>query len=402
MKNINLKYALGLPPDKAVEYFRSKGYTFSWDWWEVWQQAHAKAFTVAKAMQMDVLQDIREMVDRAIEEGLTFRQFRAELEPRLKAKGWWGKVWAVDEQGRARRIQLGSPWRLKTIYRTNIQTAFMAGRYKAQLDNAEARPWWQYVAVLDAKTRPSHRAMHGKVFRYDDPFWDHFYPPNGWNCRCRVRALSNAALRRRGITPESSKGKIRTEDQLLSPRTGEVRPSAVYEDPRTGTRLVTDPGWNYNPGKSAWQPDLDAYPYDVAKQYIQGAITGPDFLRFFEGKVEGNYPVAVLNEEYRRRIGAQAQYVRLSTESLRKNLTEHPDVSIRDYQQLPDIIENAQLIIQDRTYTLVFIKRNGKIYHAVIKATRDGKELYLTSFRFTNPEDIKRMRKKGNIVKDEL
>ena len=100
MKNINLKYALGLPPDKAVEYFRSKGYTFSWDWWEVWQQAHAKAFTVAKAMQMDVLQDIREMVDRAIEEGLTFRQFRAELEPRLKAKGWWGKVWAVDEQGR--------------------------------------------------------------------------------------------------------------------------------------------------------------------------------------------------------------------------------------------------------------------------------------------------------------
>ncbi len=401
MPQINLKYAIGLPPDKAVEYFRSKGYTFSWDWWDVWQQAHAKAFTVAKAMQMDVLQDIREMVDRAIEEGLTFRQFQAELEPRLKAKGWWGKVWAVDEQGRARRIQLGSPWRLKTIYRTNIQTAFMAGRYKAQLENADARPWWQYVAVLDAKTRPSHRAMHGKVFRYDDPFWNHFYPPNGWNCRCRVRALSDAALRRRGLKPEKSQGKIRVQDQLVSTRTGEVRPTAIYEDPRTGTRLVTDPGWNYNPGKAAWQPDLDAYPYDVATQYIQGAITGPDFLRFFELKTEGEFPVAVLTEKEMKLLGAQKQTIWFSSQSLRKNRTNHPELTIQDYQNIPRIIAEGE-IYQQGNERLIYLwdSKNQVLYRAAIKTTQKrDKNYFLSLFKTKSKTADRNVREKYKKIR---
>ena len=65
---------------------------------------------------------------------------------------------------------------------------------------------------MDSRTRPSHAALNGKILRYDDPFWNSFYPPNGWNCRCRVRALSESRLTRKGITPESSAGHI-THDQ---------------------------------------------------------------------------------------------------------------------------------------------------------------------------------------------
>ena len=34
--------------------------------------------------------------------------------------------------------------------------------------------------------REEHRALHGITLPPSDPFWDTHYPPNGWNCRCRV------------------------------------------------------------------------------------------------------------------------------------------------------------------------------------------------------------------------
>lgn len=252
-QKIDLLYAIGLPPEKAIEYFKSKGYAFSWDWWDIWQEAHTLAFTVAKVMRQDILDDIRDIVQKAIEEGLSFRSFQKLLEPKLKVKGWWGKVIVGDETG-AQQVQLGSPWRLRTIYETNMQVAMMAGRYREFMENINDRPYWQYMAVLDSRTRPSHRALHGKVFRYDDPFWDSFYPPNGWNCRCRVRALSEKNIRDRGLVVESSEGRIITTKVLISKKSGELTDVAVYVDPRTGEKISPDAGWSYNPGKNWLTP----------------------------------------------------------------------------------------------------------------------------------------------------
>ena len=260
---IDLAYCMKLPPKEAVAYLTSKGYTISWDWEEVWQDAHAKAFTVAKATRLDILQDIRDAVEKALKEGKTLAWFEKELTPVLKAKGWWGRQENVDkETGEITSVQLGSPWRLQTIYRTNLQTAYMAGRYAEQLANVEDRPYWQYVAILDGRTRPSHRALNGKVFRYDDPFWQSFYPPNGWGCRCRVTALSEGNLRRGGLQVTNSAGQLGSTMKLVSPKTGELREVATYRtiDPITRRSLVVVPdvGWSYNPG-AAWQPDTSRY-----------------------------------------------------------------------------------------------------------------------------------------------
>ena len=275
-KPVNLSYAIGLSPQRAIEYFKSKGYAINWNWHETWQSAHAKAFTVAKVTRMDVLEDIRGMVDKAISEGITYRQFQKELEPRLRAKGWWGKVFVVGEDGKTERVQLGSPWRLKNIYRTNMQTALMAGRYNSLLENAEDRPFWQYVAVLDARTRPQHGALNGKVYRYDDPFWETFYPPNGFGCRCRVRALREKQIERKGIEVETAQGKIFEMDKPLSKRTGEMRPVGAMRVTDTSGRTVTvspDVGWSYNPGVTNFKPDLKRYPPKMRKKYNEATTT---------------------------------------------------------------------------------------------------------------------------------
>lgn len=76
-----------LPP---IEFFRRKGYLIGFSWEDVWQQEHQAAFTVAKAMQIDILRDILEAVDRALADGITFEQFCKGLTPLLMQKGWWG------------------------------------------------------------------------------------------------------------------------------------------------------------------------------------------------------------------------------------------------------------------------------------------------------------------------
>lgn len=195
---IDLNFAINLPPEKAIEYFESKGYAISFRWDDMLNEAHAKAFTVAGAMKLDLLSAIRGELDTALKQGKTLQSFRKEMEPILKKHGFWGEVEVTDPQtGEVRKTNV-TPWRLRTIYRTNMQSAYMAGRYQAQTED-DNRPYLQYVALMDAKTRDSHAELNGTVLHKDDPWWDTNYPPNGWGCRCRVRARSERDIKRAGL-----------------------------------------------------------------------------------------------------------------------------------------------------------------------------------------------------------
>ena len=116
-----LAYSLTLPPERAIGYLESKGYVLSHDWRDVWEEEHARAFTVAKVTRLDILEDIRRKLQQALDEGRTAAWFRKELEPVLKEKGWWGEKEITDpDTGEVTIIQQGSTWRLDTIYRTNM------------------------------------------------------------------------------------------------------------------------------------------------------------------------------------------------------------------------------------------------------------------------------------------
>lgn len=256
MDKANLSAVFGLPPEQAIEYFRSKGYAITWDWRELWQEAQAKAFTVAKVMRTDILLDIRGAVDDALNNGTTLQEFQNNLTPILQAKGWWGKTEHINTTtGEASIAQLGSPRRLRTIYQTNMQTAYMAGRYRRMMESMGSHPYWQYVAVLDGRTRPTHRAMNGRVFSYDDPIWDTMYPPNGFSCRCRVSAVSASEVEREGITVDSSGDRL--IDHEIPMRDGStVQVKALRIKVNGQDKLFApDAGWSYNPARQSEQLD---------------------------------------------------------------------------------------------------------------------------------------------------
>ncbi|MBU1187757.1 MAG: minor capsid protein [Gammaproteobacteria bacterium] len=277
---VNLGYALRLPPEEVIEYFKSKGFEVSWNWFDVLKDQHTRAFTVAKATQAQVLQTIYGEVRDALQEGITEREFIRRMTPKLKALGWWGRQEVVNEVGAIIDVQLGSPHRLKTIFRTNMRTALNSGRYKQQVRMAEHRPYWQYVTIQDERVRASHAALHGKVFRWDDPVWEYIYPPNGFGCRCRVRALSQFRLEREGLSVDSSAGKLHriTTEIGVDAQTGEVvyQDAVVFRGQDIIGRDITfqpDPGWDYNPGATVLWDKLGGLD-DVVSDSLDRKNTG--------------------------------------------------------------------------------------------------------------------------------
>lgn len=242
----NLALAFNLTPERAVEYFQAKGLRITSGWRDIPASAHAGSFTVAGVLKGDVLQDIRSALDDALTSGKTFEQFLKGLKPQLKAKGWWG-IAHDPATGEVIRGRAMAPHGLRTVYQTNLQSAYMAGRYKAQLENADRRPYWKYVAILDSHTRPRHRALNGRIFRYDDPIWGVIYPPNGYRCRCRVQALSQTEFEAEGGGLSNGGDFIETRDIPVG-KNGELVSVRGYKDPQTGQWFAPDPGFDSNPG----------------------------------------------------------------------------------------------------------------------------------------------------------
>ncbi|ECF5166371.1 phage head morphogenesis protein, partial [Salmonella enterica] len=254
---IDLGYAATLAPKEAIAYFRAKGQHIGWNWYDTAVDVHARSFTVAKAARVDVLTTIQTEVERAISQGVSRQEFIDTLSPRLKKLGWWGKQVVVDSAGNAEEVQLGSPRRLALIYNVNTRVAYNVGRYAQLMNSTDTHPFWQYVAVMDSRTRPSHAALNGLVFRYDDPFWKTHYPPNGWNCRCRVRALSQERMNALGLQATQGDKYLTTKkvQAAVDKATGEMIDMDVttFAD---GARVMTpDAGWSYNPGSAAFGLD---------------------------------------------------------------------------------------------------------------------------------------------------
>lgn len=73
---------------------------------------------------------------------------------------------------------------LYTEQNTAGKVANSINEWNAIEEQKDLFPLLEYSAILDERTREDHRELDGVVRPVDDPFWDSFNPPNGYNCRC--------------------------------------------------------------------------------------------------------------------------------------------------------------------------------------------------------------------------
>lgn len=391
---VDLKYAIGLPPKDAIAYFESKGLrlasTFNWD--EVWQEAHVKSFFVTGVMKLDILQDIHKELLSAKQSGTDFEKNITTI---MQNKGWYGKGMVVDKSTGEIQGKKLSAHHIRTILDTNMRASYMAGRYKQMMSNAQNRPFWRYVAIMDRRTRPAHSALNGRVFRFDDPFWNHFYPPNGWRCRCNVFALDAEDMASQGYDLSSSEGRMDEIEIPLSrrdPAHGSAKVARFEYAP--GKHIVPDAGFSYNVGKAAF-PNLQQVvtqklaqaPLPMARAAVKSLVSGPAFKQFYANP-QGSFPVAMLSEEAMRRIGAQTGVVQLSEDTMSKQFREHPELSADEYSYVQEAINKGREI-QDTDTSLIFLLESAG-YVTVVKATKTGKAVFMTSLRRLSSGEVKR------------
>lgn len=74
---------------------------------------------------------------------------------------------------------------LRAEYNFIHSSAEMAAKWERFMEDGD-RYNLQYRTAGDDRVRPEHAALNGVTLPPSDPFWEMYYPPNGWNCRCTV------------------------------------------------------------------------------------------------------------------------------------------------------------------------------------------------------------------------
>jgi len=242
-----------LIPKQALDYIKNKKLRPAFSYKDVWNEEHATAFTVAKAMQLDVLSDIKTAVEKAIENGTTFEQFKKDLKPTLMQKGWWGKRKMIDPlTGEIVNAQLGSDRRLKTIYSTNLRSAYQKGQYDRTMAS-DAHPYLMYRVGASVHHREQHLKWNNLILPKNDPLWNSIFPPNGYGCKCYTVAVTETRKQRyeKDGVPAYNPGTQKTVSVPV--QTSAPKPDyRNYFNERKGTleripQGIT-PGFNWNQG----------------------------------------------------------------------------------------------------------------------------------------------------------
>lgn len=116
---------------------------------------------------------------------------------------------------------------LEAEYQFATSSSVMADKWNTFSDRYDL----QYRTAKDSRVREEHQILHGTTLPKEDSFWDLYYPPNGWRCRCTVVQVR--------------KGKYEASDSAKAIKAGEKATSQIGKD--GSNRLAM---FRFNAGKN--------------------------------------------------------------------------------------------------------------------------------------------------------
>jgi SPP1 gp7 family putative phage head morphogenesis protein len=197
----DLSYNFEMPFDEAEKFFTSIGVVQAKTYYSDLKTYAGEAFTISYISAFETLNGVRLYLAEQLGNG--------KVDPKLLAE-------KIQEYAVMNGDDALHPWHIETIIRTNLQTAFAKGRFTEQVESPNE--YWQYFATIDGRETDLCRALDGKVFRKDDPFWTLYYPPNHFNCRSTVVTLDKATVEAEGLEVIESISDYLKERKVKHPR----------------------------------------------------------------------------------------------------------------------------------------------------------------------------------------
>ena len=163
------------PFEEAIEFLKSKIPMTKTEWNEIEKKLRFRAFTVGALSEADAIEKVKQTLLDNLEKG----------EPFYKA---WEKFKDIaDADGKDYFARY-----FETVYRTNIQSAYNAGRLMQYKNNTP--PAWELLFMEDSRMSDICTNLMNEVGRQaiksDDAFWSTVgFPPYHFNCRTTFRAV---------------------------------------------------------------------------------------------------------------------------------------------------------------------------------------------------------------------
>lgn len=123
--------------------------------------ADQHAFALAKSIDIEVTKRVQQAMTTMLRQGTTLES----AQDVIGQLGRWTRSYA------------------DTVYRTNVATAYSAGRFvqAADPDVEDVFKAFEFVTAGDVDVRHNHEAGHGSIASTRDPIWDRMAPPLGYN-----------------------------------------------------------------------------------------------------------------------------------------------------------------------------------------------------------------------------
>lgn len=205
------------------------------------------------------------------------------------------------------------------------------------------------------------------------PFWINHYPPNGWNCRCVVRAYTKEECENNGWNinqkaPPSFAHKDWSYD---------LRGLDAQTSRESMRNFLAQKALKYknNPPFLKELNTCEQNYYQASKNYqsLQKMLA-------LKGK-QNKLTLATLPLEIQKALGSKSHRLFLSYETLQSHLQKHTEVTLIDYSLLPLLLQGANIykIKETKNHHILIFSRFGKHYRAAIKTTSNKAENYLVS-----------------------
>jgi SPP1 gp7 family putative phage head morphogenesis protein len=172
--------------DMAVAYLNGKVPLFRSEWDALEPLIRHRAFTVARLSELDAINRMREKIKEALETGKTLKEFWEES--------------GADHLLSSAGFHSSNPRYWETVFRTNIQSAYNAGR-RIQIMRDGNVKFLEFIGIRDKRQTEICRTRSGIIRPANEPLWGRNWPPLHFNCRSTVRPISVEESTRNDIKP---------------------------------------------------------------------------------------------------------------------------------------------------------------------------------------------------------